>query len=79
LKDFERSKSYWERYLSLKPDPAFEPIGLYYLGECHRHLGDVETAKAKFQQAVNTGLDTHHTRLARSRLEEITHEMRAEK
>jgi len=79
LKDFERSKSYWERYLSLKPDPAFEPIGLYYLGECHRHLGDVETAKAKFQQAVNTGLDTHHTRLARSRVEEITHEMRAEK
>lgn len=70
LKDFERSKGYWERYLSLKPDPAFEPIGLYYLGECHRHLGNVAAAQAKFQQAVNAGIDTHHARLAQSRLEE---------
>ncbi len=71
LNDFERSKSYWERYLSLKPDPAFEPIGLYYLGECHRHLGDMETAKAKFQQAVRLGIDTHHTWLAQERLKEL--------
>ncbi|MCS6862770.1 MAG: tetratricopeptide repeat protein [Abditibacteriales bacterium] len=72
LQDFERSQGYWERYLALQPDPVVEPIGWYHLGECRRHVGDRETAKAKFQQAVNLGIDTHHTRLAQQRLEELT-------
>lgn len=70
LGDFELSKTYWQQYLELHPDPVWQPKGLYYLGECHLHLGDIASALSSFERAVEMGFDTEHVTRSQRRLQE---------
>jgi tetratricopeptide (TPR) repeat protein len=72
LGDHEQGEDYWSRYLDLSPDPVYCPTALYFRGECLRHLGDSTDAEADFREAIAMDIDTHHTRLARSRLRELS-------
>jgi tetratricopeptide (TPR) repeat protein len=60
------------RYLALSPDPVYRPTAHYYRGECHAHLGHLTEARADYHAAVALDLDTHHTKLARRRLGELS-------
>jgi tetratricopeptide (TPR) repeat protein len=68
--DFERGIEFWKRYLESSPNPVDTPTGLLHLGECHRGLGDTQTARKFYQRAADMNLETHESRLARARLEE---------
>lgn len=65
LGDAAGGAEYWQRYLSLRPDPAYRPTGLYHLAQCRLQLGETEAARAALQEAVDMGLQTHYTREAR--------------
>jgi tetratricopeptide (TPR) repeat protein len=68
---YDRALVYWEQYRALPPSPVELPVALYHLGEVHKGLGDPSTARSCYRAAVDTGLDTHYTRLARHRLSSI--------
>jgi tetratricopeptide (TPR) repeat protein len=58
----------WERFLQLRPDPVDVPRAQLYIGQCRARLGDNEAARAAFQAAKDTGLQTYHTHKAQERL-----------
>lgn len=58
----------WERFLQLPPDPADLPRAHYYIGLCRARRGENEAARAAFQAAIDTGLQTYHTQKAEERL-----------
>lgn len=58
----------WERFLQLHPDPVDIPRARYYIGLCRARRGDNEAARAAFQAAIDTGLQTYHTQKAEERL-----------
>ena len=68
LGEHARSIPLWEKYLALPAVPVDAPTALYHLAEAHRGLGDNDTARARYREAIATGLDTHYVRLAQSRL-----------
>lgn len=70
--DHQAGIDYWTRYLALRPDPVYHPTALYFRGECYRQLGRTDDARNDYRAAVATNLDTHHARLARQQLGEIT-------
>jgi tetratricopeptide (TPR) repeat protein len=61
----------WTRYLALGPHPVYRPNALYHRGECHRHLGHLDEARADYEAAVAMNIDSHFARLARRRLGEL--------
>jgi tetratricopeptide (TPR) repeat protein len=61
----------WTRYLPLSPDPVYRPDAFYHRGECYRHLGRLDEARADYQAAVAMDIDTHFFQLARRRLSEL--------
>jgi tetratricopeptide (TPR) repeat protein len=61
----------WTRYLALNPHRVYRPDGLYHRGECHRHLGHLDDARADYEAAVAMNIDSHFSRLARRRLGEL--------
>jgi tetratricopeptide (TPR) repeat protein len=71
LGDYQRALDYWMQVRNLPPQPVDSPIAHYYLGEAHRGLGDDLSARSCYRDALATGLDTHYTRLAQSRLRTI--------
>ncbi len=68
LAEHGRGIGLWERYLNLPPTPVDVPTALYHLAEAHRGLGDNNAARARYREAIATGLDTHYVHLAESRL-----------
>ena len=72
LGEYDRGLLAWRRYQDAPPLPVDEPIGLYHLGECHRGMGDSQTAREYYQRAVELRLATHDSRLAEQRLEELS-------
>ncbi len=70
--DHQEAEDCWSRYLERKPGPVYWPTALYFRGECRRNRGDTSAAIADFREAVAAGIDTHHARLARRRLGEIS-------
>jgi tetratricopeptide (TPR) repeat protein len=68
----EQARSCWERLLERAHLPVSEPIGYYYLGECHSRLGNLEGALEAFRRATASGIDSHHARLAAERLRELS-------
>jgi tetratricopeptide (TPR) repeat protein len=68
MDDPRRGLGYFERYLTLDPEPALRPTGLFYLGECRRRLGDEDGARRAYREAAGQGLDTYHARKAGERL-----------
>jgi tetratricopeptide (TPR) repeat protein len=71
--DVEKGEDCWTRYLDLGPDPVYRPTAFYFRGECRRHLGEESKARADFREAVAMEIDSHYARLARHRLEEMSH------
>ena len=69
LGDFARAESLWSRHLEAGPDPVARPLGLYYRGEALLGLGRHDDARGCFTRAVVEGIDSHHARLARERLD----------
>jgi tetratricopeptide (TPR) repeat protein len=69
--DHSAGIAYWTRYLALCPHPVHRPDALYHRGECQRHLGQLDEARADYQAAVALDIDTHFFRLARRRLGEL--------
>jgi tetratricopeptide (TPR) repeat protein len=61
----------WTRYLALQPHPVYQPDALYHRGECCRHLGRLDEARADYQAAVNMDIASHFSRLALQRLGEL--------
>jgi tetratricopeptide (TPR) repeat protein len=61
----------WTRYLALRPHPVYQPDALYHRGECYRHLGRLDEARADYQAAVNLDIASHFSRLALQRLGEL--------
>ncbi|MDR3634025.1 MAG: tetratricopeptide repeat protein [Isosphaeraceae bacterium] len=68
LGEYDRALGYWEQYLGLPPTPVDLPIAYYHLGEALRGLGDETAARARYREAVATGLDTYYVQLAEARL-----------
>lgn len=68
---YDRALHYWEQYLDLPPTPVDTPVAYYHLGEALRGLGDEAAARDRYRAAVDTGLDTHYTRLADARLRTV--------
>ncbi len=69
LQEWDRAETYWRRYLAIGPDPVEVPRGWYYLGETYAGQARPEEARFAYERAVGSGLETHHTRLARERLD----------
>lgn len=69
--DYARALPLWERWLALPPEPALQPMGWYFTGECHRRLGDPSSAREAYVRAEAVGLDTHYARQAHGRLREM--------
>jgi tetratricopeptide (TPR) repeat protein len=69
--DHAAGVDYWTRHLALGPHPVFRPNALYHRGECHRHLGRLDEARADYEAAVAMDIDSHFSRLARRRLGEL--------
>jgi tetratricopeptide (TPR) repeat protein len=72
--EYERSRSCWESELAGAHPPIEEPLALYYLGECHQHLGDPAGALEAFRRAAALGIDSHHAMLAAQRISELSSE-----
>ena len=70
--DHESGEKCWSRYLELSPDPVHQPTALYFRGECRRGRGDTTGARADFHDAVAMNIDSHHARLARGGLDEMS-------
>jgi|SRR5579864_5453301 len=68
LGDFERGKEHWEQFLALGPNRVNLPSGWYFLGESQRQLGDLEAARAAFQEACAFGVESYHAQLAKEKL-----------
>jgi tetratricopeptide (TPR) repeat protein len=68
LGDFETSRRLWGQYRQGNPRPAYLPTYWYYVGECGSRLGHPAEARAAYQEAVASEIDTYHARLARERL-----------
>jgi tetratricopeptide (TPR) repeat protein len=62
----------WTRYLARSAHPVYQPTAYYHRGECHRHLGRLDDARADYEAAVSMDIDSHFSRLARRRLGELT-------
>jgi tetratricopeptide (TPR) repeat protein len=71
LGEFQRALGYWQQYLDLPATPVDRPVAYYHLGEALRGLGDEAAARARYREAVATGLDTHHARLAEARVRTV--------
>jgi tetratricopeptide (TPR) repeat protein len=69
--DYPAGTDCWTRYLALRPHPVYRPDALYHRGECHRHLGRIDEARADYQAAVNMDIASHFSRLALQRLGEL--------
>ena len=70
LMEYDRSLQYWARFLSTKPDRTGLTTAFYFIGECQNALGNLDAAKNAYREAVDVGIETLHSRLARERLEE---------
>ncbi len=70
MQDYQRAMSLWKQYLENSPGPVDLPTGFFHLAECHRGLGDHQTALELYRRAVGLNLETHESRRARARLEE---------
>lgn len=66
----DRARTLWQSYLDSGPDPVARPTALYYLAECYRREGHANEAQTYYHQAAESGIDTHHTRLAAEHLPE---------
>ncbi|MCS7264802.1 MAG: tetratricopeptide repeat protein [Armatimonadetes bacterium] len=71
LGETARSIAYWERCLEVNPVPVSRPTILYHLGECYFRQGEIERAKALWNEAANCGFDTADARKAHKRLQAI--------
>jgi tetratricopeptide (TPR) repeat protein len=70
--DHQDGIAFWTRYLAAGPDPVYHPTAFFLRGECHRQLGRPSDARTDYRAAAATNLDTHHARLARRQLGEVT-------
>jgi tetratricopeptide (TPR) repeat protein len=62
----------WERFLQLRPDPVDIPRAHYYIGLCRARREEIEAARAAFQAAIDTELQTYHTQKAEERLANLS-------
>lgn len=69
--DLAESCAFWQRYLDCKPNPVGLPGAYYWLGETHLRLGETDTARDFFRQAVAPGIDSLDARRAQARLNEL--------
>lgn len=69
LGDYARAAEHWEAFLTHAPEAVNRPSGGYYLGEARLKLGDLAGAREAFGDSVAVGIDSHHARLARERLQ----------
>jgi len=76
--DLMTSIECWARCLKANPIPVLRPTILYHLGECYFQQGEIERAKAIWQEATSCGFDTAYAQKAKKKLEELV-EQGAEK
>ena len=69
--DYGESREFCQRYLDCKPSPAGLPTVYYWLGENHLRLGETDTARDFFKQAVAPSIDSLDARRAAARLNEL--------
>ncbi len=69
--DLAECHSYCQRYAECRPSPSSMPTLYYLLGETHLRLGEIETARGFFRQAVALGIDSLDARRAQARLNEL--------
>lgn len=69
--DLAESRAFWQRYLDCRPNPVGLPGAYYWLGETHLRLGETDTARDFFRQAVAPGIDSLDARRAQARLNEL--------
>ncbi len=72
LGDWTRSQELWTLYFAQEPYPSGLPMGYYYQGECALALGDLDGARAAFQEAQTVNPEMYYARLACLRLDEMT-------
>src|SRR5262249_26691105 len=68
--DFAQAERLFLRVRHIGHDAVYEARLLYELAQCRRQQGDDAGARALFQEAAATGLDTHYARLACKMLED---------
>ena len=71
LGDLAECKKLFEIFLDWKPSPVGLLSAHYWLGETHLRLGETETARDFFRQAVAPGIDSLDARRAAARLAEL--------
>ena len=71
LNDLAEAKALFQQYCHYLPDPSSRPSALYWLGETHLRLGETDTARDFFRQAVAPGIDSLDARRAQARLNEL--------
>jgi tetratricopeptide (TPR) repeat protein len=68
MSDYSESLNYWDRYLTLKPDPVDLPKVHFYRGECLWELGETDPALTSYLNALDSGIETLYTDKARKKL-----------
>ncbi len=71
LDDLAGSRAFWQQHLDCKPTPVGIPYVHYWLGEIALRLGESDTAREAFRQAVEPGIDSIYARRAQARLDEL--------
>lgn len=71
LNNLSEAKTLFQQYHDCPPDPGSRPSALYWLGETHLRLGETDTARDFFRQAVAPGIDSLDARRAQGRLNEL--------
>lgn len=61
-----------QEHLTMQLPPISFPQAYYLLGECRRGRNEDTAARQAYEKAVALGLDTHFTRLAKARLQEMS-------
>ena len=71
MDNFAECRSYCQRNLECRPPPSGLPALYHLLGETHLRLGETDTARDFFRQAVAPGIDSLDARRAQARLNEL--------
>jgi tetratricopeptide (TPR) repeat protein len=61
---FAQARDCWEQYLARTRDPLGVTIGARHVGDCLLRLGDVDGARAMYERAAATGVDSFDARQA---------------
>ncbi len=72
LNDFARAERDWTDFLDPQADPVDVPAAYYHIGQARLGLGNRQGAREAFEAAVNSGIDSHHARLAREALQAMS-------